>query len=279
MKGANALGKGAMELGRNAKDKLQGGDQSRGETPKRSEDEGTGSGEAQDTVSSRGGIAKRIGTATGYVGNRGARGMMNDVGDKMMSGVNGMYESGKSKMSAVATDVKDGVKGTVSEFKEGQEQGRQTAQHNADRDTLNQIGKDVKQNADQGNDSAVKVENGNANVSRMSGTEANGSELKGTNKDIQKDINLQKQLRNTGVDTSQGSETKGDAGTEQVQKDLAMQEKLNNNGKVNVSETDNEGATGQIQRDLTMQEQVRNNGTASQSGTEVKGSNQTVSRD
>ncbi|HFU7090101.1 TPA: pLS20_p028 family conjugation system transmembrane protein [Bacillus cereus] len=279
MKGANALGKGAMNLGRNAKEKLNGGDQSREGTPKRSEDEGTGSGEEKATVPSRGGMAKRLGTATGYAIDRGAGGMMKDVGNKALSGVNDVYESGKSKVSSVATNVKDGMKETVSEFKEGQEQGRQTAQHNADRETLNQIGKDVKKNAEQGNDSAVKVENTKPNVSRMGGTEANGSELKGPNEDVQKDINLQKQLRNTGVDTSQGSDTKGDAGTEQVQKDLAMQEKLNNNGKVNVPGTESKSGTEQVQKDLAMQEKLNNNGKVNVPGTESKGGTEQVQKD
>ncbi|PEF45155.1 hypothetical protein CON22_17895 [Bacillus cereus] len=309
MKGAQALGKGATGLGRSAKEKLQGGEQSRENAPKRSEDEGTDSGEAKANTPSRSGMTRRIGTTLGYAANRGAGGMLKDAGNKVMDSANDVYEAGKSKVSNASNNVKDSVKGTVSDFKEGHDQGRQTAKQNADRDTLNQIGKDVKQNAEQGNDKALKVADTNSNVSRMSETDAGGAELKGNSQQVQQDINLQKQLKVKGSEMQQGSDTNGKPGTEQIQKDIALQEKLNNKGKVPVPGTENRAGTEkiqkeialqeklnnkgkapvpgtenragteQIQKDITMQEQLRNNGTSNPAGSDTKSTSQTISRD
>ncbi|MEK7019790.1 pLS20_p028 family conjugation system transmembrane protein [Bacillus sp. FSL R9-9410] len=279
MKGAQGLGKGAMNLGRNAKEKLQGNQQSREETPKRSEGDGTASGEAAATTPSRSGIARRIGTATGYAANRGAGGMMKDAGNKALSSANEMFDSGKSKVSDAANNVKDNVKGTVSDFKEGQNQGRQTAQQHADRDTLNQIGKDVMQNANQGNDKAADIQNANPHTSKMGGTDTNGSELKGTSEDVQKDINLQKQLRDNGLDMNQGSDTNGKPGTEQMQKDIALQEKVNSTGSAEAPGKEMRPGTEQMQRDIALQEKLNNSGNANVPGTENRAGTEQVQKD
>ncbi|PGZ57356.1 hypothetical protein COE58_25765, partial [Bacillus cereus] len=217
MKGAAALGKGAMNLGRSAKEKLQGGEQSREDTPKRSEGDDRASGESSATTPSRSGMARRIGTVSGYARKRGVGGMMKDAGNLAMDSASDALESGISKVSTAANKVKDNVKGTVSDFKEGQNQGHQTAQQNADRDTLNQIGKDLKQNAEQGNDKAVKVGDTNANVSRMSGTDAGGAGFKGNSQEVQQDINLQKQLKDKGLEINRDSDPNGKPGTEEIQ--------------------------------------------------------------
>ncbi|MBE7106144.1 hypothetical protein FT637_24985 [Bacillus cereus] len=279
MKGAQALGKGAMNLGRNAKEKLQGDQQSGEETPKRSEGDGTASGEAAATTPSRSGIARRLGSATGYAKNRGAGGMMKDVGNAAMSGANDMLESGKSKVSEAANNVKDNVKGTVSDFKEGQNQGRQTAQQHADRDTLNQVGKDVMQNANQGNDKAANIQNANPNTSKMGGTDANGSELKGKpgTEQMQRDIALQEKVISTGSTEAPGKEMK--PGTEQMQRDIALQEKLNNSGQANVPGTENRTGTEQVQKDIALQEKLNNSGKANVPGTENRVGTEQVQKD
>ncbi|PFM62701.1 hypothetical protein COJ48_18315 [Bacillus cereus] len=279
MKGAQGLGKSAMNLGRNAKEKLKGGEQSREETPKRSEGDGTASGEAAATTPNRSGMARRLGTAAGYAVNRGAGGMMKDAGNKALSSANEMLESGKSKVSEAANNVKDNVKGTVSDFKEGQNQGRETAQQHADRDTLNQIGKDVMQNANQGTDKAANIQNGNPHVSRMGGTDASGSETPGKNstEQVQKDIALQERLNNNGTASMPGSENR--SGTEQVQKDIALQEKLNNNGTASMPGNENRSGTEQIQKDIALQEKLNNNGTASMPGSENRSGTEQIQKD
>uniref|UniRef100_UPI003F495C00 pLS20_p028 family conjugation system transmembrane protein n=1 Tax=Bacillus multifaciens TaxID=3068506 RepID=UPI003F495C00 len=294
MKGAHGLGKGAMNLGRNAKEKLQGGEQSREDTPKRSEGDGINSGETTANTPSRGGITRGIGKATGYAMNRGASGMMKDVGNMAMNSANDAYESGKSKVSTAANNVKDSVKGTVSDFKEGQNQGRQTAQQNADRDTLNQIGKDVMRNANQGNDKAANIQNENphkGNISveqlqkdielqeRLNSKKATVPETEGRTgiEQIQKDIVLQEKLNNNGKSTVPGTENRAD--TEQIQKDIALQEKLNNNGKVTVPGTENRADIEQIQKDITLQEKLNNNGKANVPDSESKGGTEQIQKD
>ncbi|MGE7869351.1 pLS20_p028 family conjugation system transmembrane protein [Bacillus paramycoides] len=279
MKGAQGLGKSAMNLGRNAKEKLQGDQQSREETPKRSEGDGTASGEAAATTPSRSGIARRLGSATGYAVNRGAGGMMKDVGNAAMGGANDLLESGKSKVSEAANNVKDNVKGTVSDFKEGQNQGRQTAQQNADRDTLNQIGKDVVQNANQGNDKAANIQNANPHTNKIGGTDANGSELKGKagTEQMQRDIALQEKVISTGSTEAPGKEMK--PGTEQMQRDIALQEKLNNSGKADVPGTENRAGTEQVQKDIALQEKLNNSGKADVPGTENRAGTEQVQKD
>ncbi|MBU4643109.1 pLS20_p028 family conjugation system transmembrane protein, partial [Bacillus toyonensis] len=321
MKGAQGLGKSAMNLGRNAKEALQGREQ----TPKRSEGDNTASSQAaalakhldakEQSMPSRGterimrdagskvltngtsnnqevdedtskrsddngGIVKRVGTATGYLKNRGAAGMMKDVGNMAVNSANEVLESGKSKVSNAANNVKNSVKDTVRDFQEGQNEGRQTAQQHADRDTLNQIGKDVVQNANQGNDKAAIIQNENPHISKMGGADSNGftgTENRAGTEQIQKDIALQEKLNNNGQANVPGAENR--AGTEQIQKDIALQEKLNNNGQATVPGTENRADTEQIQKEVAMQEQLRSNGTVNPSGTDLKVQSQEAQRE
>ncbi|MRR77301.1 hypothetical protein EKU37_28945, partial [Bacillus anthracis] len=152
--------KGAGRMFSGAKNLMSGGSgQTREDTPKRSEmdsnhESAESQGEQKNTAKGGGMQAKKFarntGAAMSYAANRGVGGMMNDAGNKVAETVGGAVDKGKEKVSGVAKGVSDSVKGTVSEFKGGQAEGKQKAQENADRQTLNTIGKGIQNNANAG---------------------------------------------------------------------------------------------------------------------------------
>ncbi|MFP3414804.1 hypothetical protein SB773_25040, partial [Bacillus sp. SIMBA_074] len=248
MKGAQGLGKGAMNLGRNAKEALQGKEQ----TPKRSEGDGTALSQATA-------LAKHLDAKEQSMPSRGTERIMRDAGSKVLTN-----DIGNTQATEDTSTRSEGNSNIVKPV---------------GRDTLNQIGKDVMQNANQGNDKAADIQNANPHTSKMGGTDTNGSELKGTSEDVQKDINLQKQLRDNGLDMNQGSDTNGKPGTEQMQKDIALQEKVNSTGSAEAPGKEMRPGTEQMQRDIALQEKLNNSGNANVPGTENRAGTEQVQKD
>ncbi|MED3102841.1 hypothetical protein P4325_32625, partial [Bacillus thuringiensis] len=212
MVGGAMAAKGAVKgVGRmfsGAKNLMSGGSgQTREDTPKRSEMDSNHEsadlhGEQKNNAKGGGMQAKKFarntGAALSYATNRGVGGMMNDAGNKVAETVGGAVDKGKEKVSGVAKGVSDGVKGTVSEFKSGQEQGKEKAQENADRQTLNTIGKGIQNNANAGIEPSASPKMANrSNVASISNEGQQGN-VKGERQTAEREIELQNKLRNTG---------------------------------------------------------------------------------
>ncbi|MDA2101371.1 hypothetical protein PDM83_26465 [Bacillus cereus] len=283
---ANGLRKGVGNMVKGAKNMMSGSGQTREDTPKRSEmdsedKDGNPSGEQKNNTKKNGlqgkKLARNTGAAISYAANRGVGGMMNDAGNKMSETVGGAVNKGKDKISGVAKGVSDGVKGTIDEFKGGQAEGKQKAQENADRQTLNKIGKDIHNNANSGVEqtgSPKLANNSNAN----STASHNASE--GTKEKKQKavqDIEMESKLRETGRAEGPQGEAKGEK--QKTVRDIEMESKLRETGRAEGPQGEVKGEKQKAIRDIEMESNLRNTGRAEGPQDEVKGEKQKAIRD
>ncbi|MGN4697284.1 pLS20_p028 family conjugation system transmembrane protein, partial [Bacillus cereus group sp. MYBK185-1] len=257
--------KGAGRMFSGAKNLMSGGSgQTREDTPKRSEmdsnHEGAESQGEQKNTAKGGGMqakkfARNTGAAMSYAANRGVGGMMNDAGNKVAETVGGAVDKGKEKVSGVAKGVSEGVKGTVSEFKSGQAQGKEKAQENADRQTLNTIGKGIQNNANAGIETSASPNMANrSNVASISNEGQQGN-VKNGRQTAEREIELQNKLRNTGgTEVSQGNMK---SGSQTVQRDVNVQDTLRSTGGTGTINSDAKAGVATIQRDVNVQNNVR----------------------
>ena len=282
---ANGLRKGVGNMFKGAKNMMSGSGQTREDTPKRSEmdsedKDGNTSGEQKNNAK-KGLQAKKLarntGAAISYAANRGVGGMMNDAGNKMSETVGGAVNKGKDKVSGVAKGVSDGVKGTIDEFKGGQAEGKQKAQDNADRQTLNKIGKDIHNNANSGVEqtgSPKLASNSNA----TSTASHNASE--GINEKKQKavqDVEMESKLRETGRAEGPQDEVKGEK--QKALRDIEMESKLRETGRAEGPQGEVKGEKQKALRDIEMESKLRNTGRTEESQANVKAETQTVQRE
>ncbi|KXY26600.1 hypothetical protein AT268_06315, partial [Bacillus cereus] len=312
---ANGLRKGVGNMFKGAKNMMSGNGQTREDTPKRSEmnsedKEGNTSGE-QKNNDKKGLQAKKLarntGAALSYAANRGVGGMMNDAGNKMSETVVGAVNKGKDKVSGVAKGVSDGVKGTIDEFKGGQAEGKQKAQDNADRQTLNKIGKDIHNNANSGveqtgspkltsNSNATSTASHNASEginekkqkavqdvemeSKLRETgraEGPQDEVKGEKQKALRDIEMESKLRETGRAEGPQGEVNGEK--QKAVQDVEMESKLRETGRAEGPQGEVNGEKQKALRDIEMESKLRNTGRTEESQANVKAETQTVQRD
>ncbi|MCU5743446.1 hypothetical protein OCC47_19135 [Bacillus cereus] len=276
--------KGAGRMFSGAKNLMSGGSgQTREDTPKRSEmdsnhESAEPHGEQKNNAKGGGMQAKKFarntGAAMSYVANRGVGGMMNDAGNKVAETVGGAVDKGKEKVSGVAKGVSDGVKGTVSEFKSGQAQGKEKAQENADRQTLNTIGKGIQNNANAGIEPSASPKMVNrSNVASISNEGQQGN-VKNERQTAEREIELQNKLRNTGSAEGQQGNVKGERQT--AEREIEIQNKLRNTGSTEASQGNMKSGTQTVQRDVNIQNNVRGSNEAT---SDVKVGATTVQRD
>ncbi|WP_103628095.1 pLS20_p028 family conjugation system transmembrane protein [Bacillus thuringiensis] len=282
---ANGLRKGVGNMFKGAKNMMSGSGQTREDTPKRSEmdsedKDGNTSGEQKNNAK-KGLQAKKLarntGAAISYAANRGVGGMMNDAGNKMSETVGGAVNKGKDKVSGVAKGVSDGVKGTIDEFKGGQAEGKQKAQGNADRQTLNKIGKDIHNNANSGVEQtgSPKLANNSNATSTASHNASEGTKEK-KQKAVQ-DIEMESKLRNTGRAEGTQGEVKGEK--QKAVRDIEMESNLRNTGRAEGKQDEVKGEKQKAIRDIEMESNLRNTGRAEGTQSEVKGEKQKAVRD
>ncbi|MGH0876604.1 pLS20_p028 family conjugation system transmembrane protein [Bacillus cereus] len=282
---ANGLRKGVGNMFKGAKNMMSGSGQTREDTPKRSEmdsedKDGNTSGEQKNNAK-KGLQAKKLarntGAAISYAANRGVGGMMNDAGNKMSETVGGAVNKGKDKVSGVAKGVSDGVKGTIDEFKGGQAEGKQKAQGNADRQTLNKIGKDIHNNANSGVEQtgSPKLANNSNATSTASHNASEGTKEK-KQKAVQ-DIEMESKLRNTGRAEGTQGEVKGEK--QKAVRDIEMESNLRNTGRAEGKQDEVKGEKQKAIRDIEMESNLRNTGRAEGKQDEVKGEKQKAIRD
>ncbi|MED2078469.1 hypothetical protein P4V79_23855, partial [Bacillus thuringiensis] len=282
---ANGLRKGVGNMFKGAKNMMSGSGQTREDTPKRSEmdsedKDGNTSGEQKNNAK-KGLQAKKLarntGAAISYAANRGVGGMMNDAGNKMSETVGGAVNKGKDKVSGVAKGVSDGVKGTIDEFKGGQAEGKQKAQGNADRQTLNKIGKDIHNNANSGVEQtgSPKLANNSNATSTASHNASEGTKEK-KQKAVQ-DIEMESKLRNTGRAEGTQGEVKGEK--QKAVRDIEMESNLRNTGRAEGTQSEVKGEKQKAVRDIEMESNLRNTGRAEGTQANVKAETQTVQRD
>ncbi|MEC3026838.1 hypothetical protein P9Z74_24365 [Bacillus cereus] len=291
MVGGAMAAKGAVKgVGRmfsGAKNLMSGGSgQTREDTPKRSEMDSNHEsadlhGEQKNNAKGGGMQAKKFarntGAALSYATNRGVGGMMNDAGNKVAETVGGAVDKGKEKVSGVAKGVSDGVKGTVSEFKSGQEQGKEKAQENADRQTLNTIGKGIQNNANAGIEPSASPKMANrSNVASISNEGQQGN-VKGERQTAEREIELQNKLRNTGREESQQGNVKGERQT--AEREIELQNKLRNTGREESQQGNVKGERQTAEREIELQNKLRNTGREEGQQGNVKGERQTAERE
>ncbi|MEC2652690.1 hypothetical protein P9Y66_29550, partial [Bacillus cereus] len=291
MVGGAMAAKGAVKgVGRmfsGAKNLMSGGSgQTREDTPKRSEMDSNHEsadlhGEQKNNAKGGGMQAKKFarntGAALSYATNRGVGGMMNDAGNKVAETVGGAVDKGKEKVSGVAKGVSDGVKGTVSEFKSGQEQGKEKAQENADRQTLNTIGKGIQNNANAGIEPSASPKMANrSNVASISNEGQQGN-VKGERQTAEREIELQNKLRNTGREESQQGNVKGERQT--AEREIELQNKLRNTGREESQQGNVKGERQTAEREIELQNKLRNTGREESQQGNVKGERQTAERE
>ncbi|MGE6592272.1 pLS20_p028 family conjugation system transmembrane protein, partial [Bacillus mycoides] len=279
--------KGAGRMFSGAKNLMSGGSgQTREDTPKRSEmdsnHEGADSQGEQKNTAKGGGmqtkkLARNTGAAMSYAANRGVGGMMSDAGNKVAETVGGAVDKGKEKVSGVAKGVSDSVKGTVSEFKSGQAEGKEKAQGNADRQTLNTIGKGIQNNANAGIEPSASPKMANRpNVASIS-TEGQQGNVKGEKQTAEREIELQNKLRNTGREESQQGNVKGERQT--AEREIELQNKLRNTGKEESQQGNVKGERQTAEREIELQNKLRNTGREETQQGNVKGERQTAERE
>ncbi|MEC2475769.1 hypothetical protein P9X16_24050 [Bacillus cereus] len=291
MVGGAMAAKGAVKgVGRmfsGAKNLMSGGSgQTREDTPKRSEMDSNHEsadlhGEQKNNAKGGGMQAKKFarntGAALSYATNRGVGGMMNDAGNKVAETVGGAVDKGKEKVSGVAKGVSDGVKGTVSEFKSGQEQGKEKAQENADRQTLNTIGKGIQNNANAGIEPSASPKMANrSNVASISNEGQQGN-VKGERQTAEREIELQNKLRNTGREESQQGNVKGERQT--AEREIELQNKLRNTGREEGQQGNVKGERQTAEREIELQNKLRNTGREEGQQGNVKGERQIAERE
>ncbi|NKX13244.1 pLS20_p028 family conjugation system transmembrane protein [Bacillus cereus] len=279
--------KGAGRMFSGAKNLMSGGSgQTREDTPKRSEmdsnHEGAESQGEQKNTAKGGGMqakkfARNTGAAMSYAANRGVGGMMNDAGNKVAETVGGAVDKGKEKVSGVAKGVSEGVKGTVSEFKSGQAQGKEKAQENADRQTLNTIGKGIQNNANAGIETSASPNIANrSNVASISNEGQQGN-VKDERQTAEREIELQNKLRNTGsAEASQGN-VKSERQT--AEREIELQNKLRNTGSTEAQQGNVKGERQTAEREIELQNKLRNTGSTEAQQGNVKGERQTAERE
>ncbi|MHA4113403.1 pLS20_p028 family conjugation system transmembrane protein [Bacillus cereus] len=279
--------KGAGRMFSGAKNLMSGGSgQTREDTPKRSEmdsnhESAESQGEQKNTAKGGGMQAKKFarntGAAMSYVANRGVGGMMNDAGNKVAETVGGAVDKGKEKVSGVAKGVSDGVKGTVSEFKSGQAQGKEKAQENADRQTLNTIGKGIQNNANAGIEpSASPKMTNHSNVASISNEGQQGN-AKSERQTAEREIELQNKLRNTGSAEGQQGNAKSERQT--AEREIELQNKLRNTGSAEGQQGNVKNERQTAEREIELQNKLRNTGSAEASQGNVKSERQTAERE
>ncbi|QWI47341.1 pLS20_p028 family conjugation system transmembrane protein [Bacillus mycoides] len=278
--------KGAGRMFSGAKNLMSGGSgQTREDTPKRSEmdsnHEGADSQGEQKNTAKSGMQAKKLarntGAALSYATNRGVGGMMNDAGNKVAETVGGAVDKGKEKVSGVAKGVSDGVKGTVSEFKSGQAQGKEKAQENADRQTLNTIGKGIQNNANAGVEPSASPKMANRpNIASISNEGQQGN-VKGERQTAEREIELQNKLRNTGREEPQQGNVKGERQT--AEREIELPNKLRNTGREEPQQGNVKGERQTVEREIELQNKLRNTGREEPQQGNVKGERQTAERE
>uniref|UniRef100_UPI000CD87EF2 pLS20_p028 family conjugation system transmembrane protein n=2 Tax=Bacillus thuringiensis TaxID=1428 RepID=UPI000CD87EF2 len=279
--------KGAGRMFSGVKNLMSGGSgQTREDTPKRSEmdsnhESADPHGEQKNNAKGGGMQAKKFarntGAALSYATNRGVGGMMNDAGNKVAETVGGAVDKGKEKVSGVAKGVSDGVKGTVSEFKGGQAQGKEKAQENADRQTLNKIGKGIQNNANAGIEPSASPKMANRpNVASISNEGQQGN-VKGERQIAEREIELQNKLRNTGREESQQGNVKGERQT--AEREIELQNKLRNTGREEGQQGNVKGERQTAEREIELQSKLRNTGREEEQQGNVKGERQTAERE
>ncbi|MEE2015757.1 hypothetical protein P4V61_27870, partial [Bacillus thuringiensis] len=282
---ANGLRKGVGNMFKGAKNMMSGSGQTREDTPKRSEmdsedKDGNTSGEQKNNAK-KGLQAKKLarntGAAISYAANRGVGGMMNDAGNKMSETVGGAVNKGKDKVSGVAKGVSDGVKGTIDEFKGGQAEGKQKAQGNADRQTLNKIGKDIHNNANSGVEQtgSPKLANNSNATSTASHNASEGTKEK-KQKAVQ-DIEMESKLRNTGRAEGTQGEVKGEK--QKAVRDIEMESNLRNTGRAEGTQANVKAETQTVQRDVNVQDTLRSSSGSGATNSNVKASPTTAQRE
>ncbi|AZJ24382.1 hypothetical protein CT694_33360 (plasmid) [Bacillus wiedmannii bv. thuringiensis] len=291
MVGGAMAAKGAVKgVGRmfsGAKNLMSGGSgQTREDTPKRSEmdsnhEDADSQGEQKNTAKGGGmqtkKLARNTGAAMSYAANRGVGGMMSDAGNKVAGTVGGAVDKGKEKVSGVAKGVSDSVKGTVSEFKSGQAEGKEKAQGNADRQTLNTIGKGIQNNANAGIEPSASPKMANRpNVASIS-TEGQQGNVKGEKQTAEREIELQNKLRNTGREESQQGNVKGERQT--AEREIELQNKLRNTGREESQQGNVKGERQTAEREIELQNKLRNTGREESQQGNVKGERQTAERE
>ncbi|PGN34913.1 pLS20_p028 family conjugation system transmembrane protein, partial [Bacillus thuringiensis] len=279
--------KGAGRMFSGAKNLMSGGSgKTREDTPKRSEmdsnHEGAESQGEQKNTAKGGGMqakkfARNTGAAMSYAANRGVGGMMSDAGNKVAETVGGAVDKGKEKVSGVAKGVSDNVKGTVSEFKSGQTEGKQKAQENADRQTLNTIGKGIQNNANAGIEPSASPKMANRpNVASISNEPQQGN-VKSERQTAEREIELQNKLRNTGSAEAQQGNVKGERQT--AEREIELQNKLRNTGSAEAQQGNVKGERQTAEREIEIQNKLRNTGSTKASQGNMKSGSQTVQRD
>ncbi|HFT5903689.1 TPA: pLS20_p028 family conjugation system transmembrane protein [Bacillus cereus] len=279
--------KGAGRMFSGAKNLMSGGSgQTREDTPKRSEmdsnHEGAESKGEQKNTAKGGGMqakkfARNTGAAMSYAANRGVGGMMNDAGNKVAETVGGAVDKGKEKVSGVAKGVSEGVKGTVSEFKSGQAQGKEKAQENADRQTLNTIGKGIQNNANAGIETSASPNMANRSTASSISNEPQQGNVKGERQTAEREIELQNKLRNTGSAEGQQGNVKSERQT--AEREIELQSKLRNTGSAEASQGNVKSERQTAEREIELQNKLRNTGSAEAQQGNVKGERQTAERE
>ncbi|MEB8740590.1 hypothetical protein P4H13_26770 [Bacillus cereus] len=279
--------KGAGRMFSGAKNLMSGGSgQTREDTPKRSEmdsnHEGAESQGEQNNTAKGGGMqakkfARNTGAAMSYAANRGVGGMMSDAGNKVAETVGGAVDKGKEKVSGVAKGVSDSVKGTVSEFKSGQAEGKEKAKENADRQTLNAIGKGIQNNANAGIETSASPNMANrSNVASISNEGQQGN-VKNGRQTAEREIELQNKLRNTGSAEGQQGNVKN--GRQTAEREIELQNKLRNTGSAEGQQGNAKSERQTGEREIELQSKLRNTGSAEGQQGNVKNGRQTGERE
>ncbi|EJP81957.2 pLS20_p028 family conjugation system transmembrane protein, partial [Bacillus cereus] len=299
---ANGARKGVGNMFKSAKDKMGGqSQQTRDDTPKRSEMDEEGMGDnpnEKDKDNKKSGIMpkdfmKNTGAALSYAGNRGVGGMMNDAGNMVAATVSGAVEKGKEKVSGVAKGVSDGVKDTVDEFKEGQAEGKQKAQENNDRQTLNQLGKDIHQNASSGveqnatpkmedtsHGNKQKVEQELEVENRMNEAGRNevpNGQAQVEKQQVERELDVANRLNNTGQNEMPNDQAKGDK--QQVERELEVANRLNNTGQNEMPNDQAQGDRQRVERELDVANRLNNTGQNEMPNDQAQSDRQRVERE
>ncbi|AJG73696.1 pLS20_p028 family conjugation system transmembrane protein [Bacillus thuringiensis] len=298
---ANGARKGVSNMFKSAKDKMGGQNkQTRDDTPKRSEMDAEDMENHQNEKekgNKKSGITpkkfmKNTGAALSYASNRGVGGMMNDAGNLVAATVGGAVDKGKEKVTGVAKDVSDGVKGTIDEFKEGQAEGKQKAQENNDRQLLNRMGKDIHKNANSGTEQSAnpKVEDvsvGNkqqverelevANrINNPGRNEVPNDQAKGDRQQVERELEVANRINNPGRNEVPNDQAKGDR--QQVERELEVANRINNPGRNEVPNDQAKGDRQQVERELEVANRINNPGRNEIPNDQAKGDRQQVER-
>ncbi|QDQ03719.1 pLS20_p028 family conjugation system transmembrane protein [Bacillus sp. BD59S] len=269
---ANGARKGVSNMFKSAKDKMGGQNkQTRDDTPKRSEMDAEDMENHQNEKekgNKKSGITpkkfmKNTGAALSYASNRGVGGMMNDAGNLVAATVGGAVDKGKEKVTGVAKDVSDGVKGTIDEFKEGQAEGKQKAQENNDRQLLNRMGKDIHKNANSGTEQSANPKVEDVSV--------------GNKQQVERELEVANRINNPGRNEVPNDQAKGDR--QQVERELEVANRINNPGRNEVPNDQAKGERQQVERELEVANRINNPGRNEVPNDQAKGERQQVERE